>query len=168
MGKNGCGKSTLLKKVEQHVSANKEFGKVKYITPERGGKLTYDPGIDNTIANNAQWIFSTRRTNQLSNFREQSVAQFRNLELLFYREMETNAALRDDHSYTFDQYFNKINGLLDNIEIRRDGTLFKIYKKGTNEEINPEETASGLHNCIFLHFHRGLNRVLTLCNYAPF
>src|SRR3990167_9538212 len=123
LGKNGCGKSTLLKKVEQHVSTNKEFSKVKYITPERGGKLTYDPGVYNTIANNTQWIFDTRRTNQLGNFREQSVAQFRNLELLFYREMEADEALRGDRSYTLDLYFNKINSLLDNIEIRRDNSL---------------------------------------------
>lgn len=64
--------------------------------------------------------------------------------------METDAALRNDHSYTFDLYFNKINGLLDNIEIRRDGTLFKIYKKGSSEEIRPELISSGESELISL------------------
>lgn len=143
LGKNGCGKSTLLKTVEQYASNSNEYGKVKYITPERGGKLMYDPGIDNTISKNSQWMAEARRTNQFGNFREQSIVQFRSLELLFYREMEGNEALRKDLKYTFDLYFSKINGLLDNIELRRDNSLFKIYKKNSSEEVNPELVSSG-------------------------
>jgi ABC-type cobalamin/Fe3+-siderophores transport system ATPase subunit len=39
LGKNGCGKSTLLKAFEQALRTE---GDKKYITPERGGVLTYE------------------------------------------------------------------------------------------------------------------------------
>ena len=43
LGKNGCGKSTLLKALDRVTSSQPaEFGHVRYITPERGGVLTYD------------------------------------------------------------------------------------------------------------------------------
>ena len=52
LGKNGCGKSFLLRQVEQGLGGKGDhYGKTKYITPERGGSLVYDAGIEqNTIS----------------------------------------------------------------------------------------------------------------------
>jgi predicted ATPase len=143
LGKNGCGKSTLLKKIDENICQNPAYGIVKYITPERGGNLVYEASIEQNIANNERWLSDTRRVNRVENFRQQSVAQFRNLELLFLREMEKNPSLRNDHSHTFDKLYNKLNQLLDNIEIRPDKASFKIYKKGAEEEINSSSISSG-------------------------
>lgn len=144
LGKNGCGKSTLLKKTETYLrSKNDIYGIIKYITPERGGTLAYDPGVDNTMSINRDWIHKTRRVNRFENFRQQSVAQFRNLELMFYREMEKNESLRLDLKYNFESYFNKLNLLLDNIELRPDNSTFKIHIKNTDHEIKPDAISSG-------------------------
>lgn len=142
-GKNGSGKSTLLKKLEGYLRSNSNYGNVKYITPERGGILTYNPNIELNISDNPQWLPDTRRKNRLENFREQSVAQLRNLELLFLRELENRPELRQDINYKFLTYFNKINSLLDNIELRQHGSSFKIYQRLSDQEIGPESISSG-------------------------
>ncbi|MDR3501242.1 MAG: AAA family ATPase [Legionella sp.] len=149
LGKNGCGKSTLLKKISRTIDVNL-YGKIKYITPERGGSLTYEPNIDHNISTNSSWLSDTRYVNRLENFRQQSVAQFRNLELLFHREVEVSKELRADTNYTFDLYFNRLNKLLDNVEIRRSGSVFKIYKKGSDQEIHSNEISSGESELISL------------------
>lgn len=149
LGKNGCGKSTLLKQLSRNIDAN-SYGKIKYITPERGGNLIYEPSIDHNISTNARYLNDTRYVNRLENFRQQSVAQFRNLELLFHREVEISEELRSDFSYTFDLYFNKLNVLLENVEVKRSGSIFKIYKRGTDQEINPNEISSGESELISL------------------
>lgn len=149
LGKNGCGKSTLLKQLSRNIDTNL-YGKIKYITPERGGNLVYEPNIDHNISTNVSWLNDTRYVNRLENFRQQSVAQFRNLELLFHREVEVSKELRSDFNYTFDLYFNKLNKLLDNIEVKRSGSIFKIYKKGTDQELNPNEISSGESELISL------------------
>ncbi len=64
LGKNGCGKSTLLKALDQHLSGA-ELGRKKYVTPERGGVLVYEAGIEQNIISNPTWIAETRRVNQL-------------------------------------------------------------------------------------------------------
>jgi len=45
IGKNGCGKSSLLRALEQTLARTPDWF-VKYITPERGGPLTYDANIE--------------------------------------------------------------------------------------------------------------------------
>lgn len=150
LGKNGCGKSTLLKNTEKYLFKNQSYGKIKYITPERGGALVYDPSVEMNMANNTLWLFESRRKNQFGSFRQQSIAQFRHLELLFYREMELDKTLREDFTYTFDRFLDKINELLDNIEIRREQALFKIYKKTSNIEIKADSISSGESELISL------------------
>lgn len=147
IGKNGCGKSTLLKGIDLAASNNRtEWGKVKYITPERGGTLTYEAGIAQTLSSQPDWIVSSRRTNQLSQFRQQSMAQFQLLENLVLREMER----RRDFSYSFDPIVAKINDLLDNIKIVRDSMGFKVFNKLTNNEIGPQVLSSGESELISL------------------
>lgn len=72
LGKNGCGKSTLLKSIEGHLD-RAEWGNTKYITPERGGSLIYEAGIEQNILTNLNWLPESRRKNQFNQFRQQSV-----------------------------------------------------------------------------------------------
>lgn len=149
LGKNGCGKSTLFRQVETGISGERAvYGKTKYISPERGGSLTYEAGIEQNLTNDLNWLSGTRRRNQTSNFRQQSVAQYKKLETLVLREIESTR--RADTNYTFDIYVNKINTLLDNIEIKRHDSTFKIYRKGTTEESTAETISSGESELISL------------------
>lgn len=149
LGKNGCGKSTMLRLVEQGIAGQSQiYGKTKYITPERGGSLIYEAGIEQAITNDTNWLSGQRRGNQATNFRQQSVAQYKKLEILVLREIENGR--RDDKDYTFNLYVNKINSLLDNIEIKRHDAAFKIYKKGTTNEFNANAISSGESELISL------------------
>lgn len=149
LGKNGCGKSIMLRQVEQNlVRQNENISKSRYITPERGGALAYEAGVEQTLTTHVNWLSEERRKNQSSNFRQQSVAQYRKLETLVLREIEQEK--RDDFQYTFNLYVNKINSLLDNIEIKRHDVTFKIYKKGTNTELNAGVISSGESELITL------------------
>ena len=69
LGKNGCGKSIMLRTIEQNVvSQNENIGKSKYITPERGGALTYEAGVEQNLTTNISWLSGQRRRNQSGNF----------------------------------------------------------------------------------------------------
>jgi predicted ATPase len=46
LGKNGTGKSVLLRHFEQHKKNLPDFGTARYITPERGGELVYEGGVE--------------------------------------------------------------------------------------------------------------------------
>jgi len=149
LGKNGCGKSTMLRLVVQGLLGQSQvYGKTKYITPERGGSLIYEAGIEQALTNDINWLSGQRRGNQTSNFRQQSVAQYKKLEILVLREIENEK--RDDKNYKFDLYVNKINSLLDNIEIKRHDAAFKIYRKGTEDELNASSISSGESELISL------------------
>ena len=149
LGKNGCGKSIMLRTIEQNVlSQNENIGKSKYITPERGGALTYEAGVEQNLTTNINWLPGQRRRNQSGNFRQQSVGQYRILETLVLREIEKEK--RSDPEYTFDLYVSNINSLLDNIEIRRHDAAFKIYKKETETELNANVISSGESELISL------------------
>ncbi|MEK7472886.1 MAG: AAA family ATPase [Patescibacteria group bacterium] len=149
LGKNGCGKSTLLRSVEQGLSSQSQsYGKTKYITPERGGSLIYEAGIEQSLTTDINWLSGQRRKNQAVGFRQQSVAQYRRLETLVLREIEKEK--RQQNDYTFDIYVNKINSLLDNIEIKRHDMTFKIYHRGTINELGAEVISSGESELISL------------------
>lgn len=153
LGKNGCGKSTLLRSIEGNVSTNAAYGSMAYITPERGGSLTDNPNIEQNVANNPRHIPDARRRNQANDFKQQSVVNYRALKELVQDEIETIAAIRNDHSVTFDSYIEKINVLLDNIKIVRDRTIrsFKIVGKADgNPPISPEQISSGESELIAL------------------
>ena len=150
LGKNGCGKSILLRKVEEGIAqqGGDIYGKTRYITPERGGSLTYEAGVEQNTVSNTKWLSDTRRKNQFSQFKEQSVAQFRRLETIVLREIEKER--REEKDYFFDQYIEKINSLLDNIYIKREGVGFKIFLKEPDQELNPEVISSGESELISL------------------
>ena len=137
LGKNGSGKSTLLRKLD----GSSGFG-AKYLSPERGGTLKYDPNVDLNMSNNEQWIVNDRRKNRTESFRQQSAAQFRNLEVLVLREIEQDPKKRSDLRYTFSTTLDKINALLPAIELRRSDRGFKIYNKA-GAEIPEDQISSG-------------------------
>lgn len=150
VGKNGCGKSTLLKKVEEALLRDSDIGKVRYITPERGGRLQYQPNVEQNILNDTNWLSQSRRANQFIQFREQSMVHYRKLELLCLREIEKDSELRRDSQYTFDTIVSSINSLLDNVEIRREDSDFGVYGKIDREKRKPEDISSGESELISL------------------
>jgi len=144
MGKNGCGKSRLMREVRNALPAG-NYGNLKYISPERGGALVYQPSIEQSLAVQ-NWLRSSRDKNQTENFKQQTVAQFRKLETLTLRAYE-----RNNSNPKFDSIIQKVNSLLGNLEIRRDDTTttFKIY--GTDGSVRePAEISSGESELIAL------------------
>ncbi len=151
LGKNGCGKSTLLKTVERVISGNKgAWAVTRYITPERGGSLIYEAGVEQQVNRNINYLSETRRANQNTQFKEQSFVQFRKLENIVLKEIEKNHERRADFEYTFEKYIEKINALLDNICLKRDETAFKIFLRNPEQEIQPKDISSGESELISL------------------
>jgi energy-coupling factor transporter ATP-binding protein EcfA2 len=145
IGKNGAGKSTLLRALNTGDHPN-----VKYISPERGGTLKYDPNVDNSISTNENWLKNTRHTNRFEQFRQQSAAQFRNLETSVLREIEKHAEKRADLTYTFDAVLEQINALLPAIRmVRNDKGGFSIQTKA-GEPLDESNMSSGESELIAL------------------
>jgi ABC-type branched-subunit amino acid transport system ATPase component len=144
LGKNGAGKSTLLREID---SAN-QFN-TKYISPERGGTLKYDPGVDQSMSNNENWIINDRRKNRTEQFRQQSTAQFRNLEVMVLREIEKDVEKRNDHNYTFDTTLDHINTLLPKITLKRADRGFEI-SNAQDQKVSEDNISSGESELIAL------------------
>lgn len=144
LGKNGAGKSTRMRELDSSSVLH-----TKYISPERGGTLKYDPNVDNNIASNQGWLEETRRRNRFEQFRQQSAAQFRSLEVLILREIEQDADKRNDHAYTFDRILGQINDLLPAISLVRSDKGFSIQSKD-GEPIPEENISSGESELIAL------------------
>ncbi len=150
LGKNGCGKSSLLKKVEQQLTAQ-NVGEINYVTPERGGYLVFDSNVEQNSATNPTWAKNTKRNNQMGNFKQYSIAQYRKLEMLALREIESNHTLRLDLTYNFDSVIAKINSLLTNIKIVRTAKGdFEIFTKDTDTKLPASQISSGESELISL------------------
>ncbi len=143
LGKNGCGKSYLLKKIEPALRSLPGIGKVRYISPERAGFLVYEPGIEQAIVNQATWMDDNRRHNQSVNFKQQSVALYRRLELLVLREIERDHILPGYKPKNFQTVIDKINTLLDRVKIERSDSGFKILEKKDGKLAQAQEISSG-------------------------
>lgn len=141
LGKNGSGKSSKLREL-----SNSFDSKVTYISPERGGTLKYDPGVDNNIATNENWLKSTRNQNRLEQFRQQSAAQFRNLEVLILREIAKNRS----STQTFDEILDSINDLLPAVSIVQSDRGFVIKTKDLTDTIDEQKISSGESELISL------------------
>lgn len=144
LGKNGSGKSTLLRKIDE----SKQFN-TKYISPERGGTLKYDPNVELNMSNNENWIIHDRRKNRTEQFRQQSTAQFRNLEVMVLREIEKDLTKRNNRNYTFDTTINQINNLLPKINLIRADRGFEI-KNSQGQKIQEDQISSGESELIAL------------------
>jgi len=152
LGKNGCGKSYLQKRIEQGLQGRNGFGKVRYISPERGGfLLRYDPSIEQVISQNPGWIEDQRRKNQSENFRQQSATLFRRLELLVLREIEREHMKEGYVARDFDQTIEKLNMLLDRVRLERDDVqAFKIIDRDSGAEAPSDQLSSGESELISL------------------
>ena len=144
LGKNGAGKSTLLREIDSADQFN-----TKYISPERGGTLKYDPGVDQNMSNNENWIINDRRKNRTEQFRQQSTAQFRNLEVMVLREIEKDLEKRNDHNYTFDTTLDHINTLLPKITLKRADRGFEI-SNAQDQKVSEDNISSGESELIAL------------------
>lgn len=151
LGKNGCGKSHLLKRIEAGLTSRAGFGRVRYISPERGGMLRYEPGIEQNIAADPKWMTNERRRNQSSNFREQSAALFRRFEMRVLRGIEEDHTKPGYVPRKFAATLDKLNRLLDRVELKRnDNKAFAILLRGKAEEARPEDISSGESELISL------------------
>jgi len=144
LGKNGCGKSHLLKTIEQGFFASGQYGVVRYITPERGGFVTYEANIEQNILNNPNWMSDTRRQNQTSNFRQQSATLFLRLERMVLRQIEREHLTEGYKPKTFDNTIAQLNGLLDRVALKReDEKGFEIVEKDTGKKVDAATISSG-------------------------
>jgi len=150
LGKNGCGKSYLLRQLEKTLRGSPDYGIVKYLSPERGGLLQYEANIEQNVAANVNWLAETRRHNQASQFRQQSAAQFRRLEIFFLRDIEKKLDLRADPKITFDTTVDRINSLLERISIQRADPAFQIVERRSANAVAPQEISSGESELISL------------------
>jgi ABC-type Mn2+/Zn2+ transport system ATPase subunit len=137
LGKNGAGKSSILRRLDGQGSLE-----TRYITPERGGELKYEPNVDSSIASSPDWLAKVRRRNRSENFRQQSAAQFRNLEMLYLREIEKNEEKRKDLNHTFDSVIDRLNKFLPAIRLVRSDRGFSIQDLA-GSPISEGEISSG-------------------------
>ena len=143
LGKNACGKSTVLKSIENGIDKN-AFGSIRYISPERGGVLNYEANIEQNMINQPTWMGATRRKNQSENFRQQSMALFRRLQLLVLTGIERDHVLPGYTPRSFDTELVPINELLERVRIERDDPhQFKIVDRDTGEPAAREALSSG-------------------------
>ena len=150
LGKNGSGKSTLLKRVEQRLTTQ-NVGEVNYVTPERGGALRYEAGVEQNVITGGDWSKDQKRTNQWSQFKNYSVAQYRRLETLSLREIESNHEIRGNFALTFDTTIGKINSLLTNVKVVRTAKGdFELFTVPGNSKIEPHAISSGESELISL------------------
>lgn len=150
LGKNGSGKSTLLTKFETELKTQEKYN-IKYITPERAGTLKYDPNVERNIDSYDGWLSDERRKNQTPQFKQQSISQYRKLQLLFYQELDQDMNKRKDENHNFKNIIlGKINSLLENIEVKPISNGLETFKKGTNDKIPTEKISSGESELISL------------------
>ncbi len=151
LGKNGSGKSRTLVALDSGLShLADEYGNFKYITPERGGSVVYNASIDEALTSNPANLINQRRQNQFQQFRQQSVALFRKLELFTLRQIEQEQEKRQNFDFTFDTTVSLINELLENIEIRRTDITFEIFSRHTSNKIAADQISSGESELISL------------------
>ncbi|MFA5207741.1 MAG: AAA family ATPase [Candidatus Paceibacterota bacterium] len=154
LGKNGCGKSTILRHINSQRKKITNFGSLKLVNPERGGFLIEEPSIEKSLNSDPASLTESRNTNQYIHFKQQSTALYRILKDIIAREIDdaikAKKPTEELELMLFDSYINKINSLLEEIEIKPDNSTFKIYKKGTAEKISPEHISSGESELISL------------------
>ena len=144
IGKNGAGKSTLLRSLNEGDKPH-----VKYVSPERGGTLKYDPGVERDMTASG-WLKQSRQVNRSERFRQQSAALFRNLETAVLREIEKVAEKRADSTYTFDAILSQVNALLPAVRmVRSDRGGFSIETK-SGQPLDEANISSGESELIAL------------------
>ena len=150
LGKNGCGKSYALRRIEEPLRHRVGPGTVRYLSPERAGTLEYSSSVEQHMTSDPAWLGNTRRQNQVGNFRQQSAAQYRRLELLMLRDIEQKPEVREDASYTFDVMIDRLNTLLDRVYLVRGDFSFALHDRETDSVIGADSLSSGESELISL------------------
>lgn len=141
LGKNGSGKSSLLRAFN---SSRQSQPLVKYVPPERGGYLVRDGNYETNLQN-PHWLYAAKdQGNRFDQYRQGAVSEFRTLETLVLREIEQDTVKRLDVGYKFDSVVEKLNTLLDHVELTRspDGG-FAVRSKIVKQDLRPETLSSG-------------------------
>lgn len=147
IGKNGSGKSTMLKEIEGAIAAKHGRDYCKYVSPERGGALQYDPNVEGNVVSGGTWMIDTRRNNQVTNFRQQTVVIYRQLERSLLLAIDDDRTIKDGPK----SIIAEINTLLDNIQLRLGGKMsFEMVSKKTDEVIPADKISSGESELIAL------------------
>jgi ABC-type multidrug transport system ATPase subunit len=149
LGKNGSGKSLIMKNIEQQLKGQ-DNGEVNYVTPERGGTLTFEASVEQNLQNE-NWLINHKRSNQWTQFKSYIISQFRKLELLSLREIEQDQEVRQDLNYSFESIINQINSLLTNVRIKRTNKgYFEIFHNSSDKKLDPKHISSGESELIAL------------------
>lgn len=143
IGKNGCGKSYLLKKLESKIANDDTYGIVRYISPERGGDLVFESGVEQAIATRPTWLSENRRKNQSSNFRQSSISLYKRWEINYLRETERIHTQTGYVARNFEEKITLINTLLDRVNLKRTNDTFVIEQRSDNSPAKPDEISSG-------------------------
>jgi ABC-type nitrate/sulfonate/bicarbonate transport system ATPase subunit len=104
------------------------------------------------MASDPNWMFGNRRANQTNNFKQQTVYQYRQLELNVLRKVEVASMEDAKPSAYFTNFLKQINALLDNVRIERDSKSqsFKLLSRADSSEIYPNHISSGESELIAL------------------
>jgi len=140
-----------LRALDENSRSIENGGIVKYITPERSGQLKHIGSIEQNIEN-PQFLREKRRRNQLENFKEQTVAQYRKLKEWVGEEFEEyfSGGQNGSPPTPMRDHLNRINDLLSEVELVERNPTFFFRRKGTADEILPHLLSSGESELISL------------------
>ena len=112
--------------------------------------MSYNGHLE-TLRQNDHGYRRERRKNQYAAYKEASVSEFKNLEILVLRHIERDAETRANNAITFDTEIQKLNRLLDRVELRRSAdAAFTIFLKGTEQAPSHQDLSSGESEVISL------------------
>lgn len=142
VGRNGSGKSRFLRSLFQLRGQDGFF--VRYISPERAGSFAPDASIENATRSNKNWVEDQRIQNQVSGFKQASATRLKELAMRFAVRLESDPVLRSDLTKTFiTEQLAKINGMLSNVVIEREGAQEFFIATTDGVRIRPEDLSSG-------------------------
>ena len=134
--KNGVGKSPLLRALDAEYEKNPNEWLVKYISPERGGGLAFDPSVESNMRS-GNWATTHRRRNRAGQFRNMSFAEYKTLEILVLRKREA-----DGGAPVFDDTLSTINALLDQVQVVRASTADPQFMRKEDQAPQSADTLS--------------------------
>ncbi len=147
MGKNGCGKSVLLRHFDLNIDKIvPKIASIKYISPERGGKLNVDPNVVSNLQHDS-WLGNVLRRNRVDNFRQISATNFDNLERVILRKIEKDNKNGVISKFCFDEILTKLNKLLDNIKLIRTGSGGFVVQQKISDNLRDDVESLSSGEC---------------------
>lgn len=150
MGRNGAGKSRFLRDIENIVRGRTDVN-VRYVCPERAGSFSLNGNILTAINSDPNWLRNARLANQSGNFKETSAVLFREVELLYLRNLEKTPNVRQNLERNFEvDRISKINALLTNVSLKMGKTSFEFRSVADGQLIGPDKISSGESEAVAL------------------